>query len=150
MVNYHAIGEYVSRSRGISCQVTHYQNNIQVLAYILGNIPQQAQETQLAFAEAVGWGGPDDFHALQSLIALQYASMSLADLLSFLRLSGWDATVFADCLPYFLVQVSKADPIWYGDIANALHNILQHYLPLSVPDALVIQIEQILNEIGAE
>ncbi len=148
MVNYHAISDYFSRSGGVVYQVPHYQDNIQVLAYLLGQNPQQAQETHLAFANAVGKGGPDDFHALKSVVERQYDKMSLSQLLSFLRLSGWDASVFADCLPYFREQVARADLVWHDDIVEALQNIEQHYLPLSQPDSLLTQIEKLLNEIS--
>ncbi len=148
MVNYHAISEYISRSGGVVCQVPHYQDNIQVLATILGQIPQQAQETRLAFANAVGEGGPDDFQALKTVVEKQYAAMSLPQFLSFLRLSGWDAAVFRDCLPHFQKRIAEADPVWYGDVVAALHNIRQCYLPLSEPDPLIVQIERLLDEIG--
>jgi hypothetical protein len=146
MVNYHAIGAYVARSAGVICQVPHYQDNMQVLAYLLGQIPQLGQETRLAFATSVGEGGPDDFYALKTVVEKQYATMSLSELLSFLRLSGWDATIFADCLPYFRARLSEADPVWYADVADALHNIRQRYLPLHEPDELSIQIEQLLAD----
>lgn len=148
MVNYHAISEFASRSGGEVCSVTHYQDNIQVLAYLFGQIPQQAQETRLAFANAVDQAGPDDFHAVRTVIEKQYAVMNLPQLLSFLRLSGWDATVFADCLPAFREQVNRADPIWHGDVVEALQKIRQRYLPLSQPDDLLFQIEQLLGEIS--
>ncbi len=68
MVNYQAISQYVLYKEGVVCQTAHYQDNIQVLAYLLGDIPQTAQETRLAFAQAVGQGGPDNFFALKSVI----------------------------------------------------------------------------------
>ncbi|MCA9943064.1 MAG: SAM-dependent methyltransferase [Anaerolineales bacterium] len=150
MVNYHAINEFISRSGGIVCQVPHYQDNIQVLAYVLGQIPQQAQETRLAFATAVGQGGPDDFQALKRVVEKQYALMSLPELLSFLRLSGWDAAIFADCLPFLRQRVRQADNVWHGDVVQALTNIRQHYLPLRRADRLVAQIEALLAEIGPD
>mgnify|MGYP002622633404 CR=1 FL=1 len=147
MVNYHAISEYISRSGGIVCRVPHYQDNIQVLAYVLGQIPQRARKTQLAFAGAVEEGSPDDFHALKRVVEKQYATMSLPELLSFLRLSGWDTAIFADCLPHFRDRVLQADPIWHGDVVAALHNIQERYLPLREPDTLLTEIEQLLSAV---
>ncbi|MAU00716.1 MAG: hypothetical protein CL608_26525, partial [Anaerolineaceae bacterium] len=148
MVNYHAISEFISRSSGIVCQVPHYQDNIQVLTYLLGQIPQEARETRLAFVNSVLTGGPDDFHALKSVVEKQYARMSLPEMLSFLRISGWDASIFADCLPHFRERALQADPIWYGDVVVALQNIRQRYLSFHKPDDLIAQIQQLLDEIG--
>lgn len=150
MVNYHAIGEFVSCSSGLVCQVPHYQDNIQVLAYLLGYLPQAGLETQLAFAEAVGEGGPDDFHALKSIIETQYATMRLPELLSFWRLAGWDAAVFTDCLPYLPDKLQQADPAWYPDVYQALYRVWQRYLPLNPNDTLQRQIQSLLKIIDAD
>ena len=150
MVNYHAIGEFISRSSGLVCQVPHYQDNIQVLAYLLGDLPQAGLETQLAFADAVGAAGPDDFQALKSVLEKQYGTMSLPELLSFLRLSGWDATILADMLPHLQTRVETADPVWYADVAAALHRVWQNYLPLRQNDTLFKQISSLLDLMGYE
>ncbi|MCP4422071.1 MAG: hypothetical protein GY805_36120 [Chloroflexi bacterium] len=152
MVNYHAIGQYVLYNEGVVCQVPHYQDNIQVLAYLLGEIPQAAQETRHAFTAAVGQGGPDDFFALKSVAEKQIKQMSLPQLLSFLRLSGWDADVFANFLPHFTAELKTADPVWYPDVQNALNNILHHYLPLNhndpLPDKMYKLLEYLTKKAG--
>lgn len=150
MVNYHAMGEFVSRSGGIVCQTPHYQDNIQVLAYLLGQIPQQGQETELAFATAVGEGGPDDFHALKSVVEKQYRAMRLPELLSFLRVAGWDAAVFTDMCPHLQTALETADPVWHPDVALAVKNVWQHYLPLRKEDGLHGQINRLLDLMGYE
>ena len=150
MVNCHAIGEFIACSNGLVCQVPHYQDNIQVLAYLLGKRPQAAQETRLAFAEAVGEGGPDDFHALKSVVEKQYGTMSLPELLAFLRVSGWDAGVCADMLPHLQKSVEAAEPAWYADVAEALHRVWERYLPLSDDDRLFTSICVLLDLMGYE
>ncbi|WP_420644498.1 SAM-dependent methyltransferase [Candidatus Leptofilum sp.] len=151
MVNYHALSEYISRSGGLVCQAPHYQDNIQLLAYGLGQLPQQAQETQLAFAQAVGEGGsPDDFYALKGVVEKVYSSMSLPELLAFLRLSGWDTAVFTDMQPHLKQQLETADPAWYPDVADALHTVWQCYLPLHQEDSTYQKICHLLDLMGYE
>jgi hypothetical protein len=145
MVNYHAMGEYVSRNGGLVCQVSHYQDNIQLLAYLLGQIPQKGQETQFAFADAVGQGGPDDFHALKSVVEKQYATMNLPELLSFIRMSGWDADVVADCMSHLHELVRQADPAWHADIFQTLYQIEQRYLPLTDVDGLLAHLHNLME-----
>ena len=150
MVNYHAITEFVGRSGGLACHASHYQDNIQVLACLQGQLPQQGQETSLAFADAVEAGGPDDFFALKRVVQGEYGRMTLPDLLSFLRLSGWDSEIFADCAAHLQAQVAQADPIWYADVVEALKNIWQRYLPLTETDALLDEIRKLLDLMGYE
>ena len=150
MVNYTAVSRYVELRGGVVCQVPHYQDNIQTLAYLLGDVPQEAAETRLAFTQAAGWGGPDDFHALKSVVEKLYRSMSLPELLAFLRLSGWDATVFTDMRPYLQNMLQKADPAWYPDMADALHRIWQRHLPLRQEDNTYTKICDLLDMMGYE
>ena len=141
MVNYTAVSRYVELRGGMVCQVPHYQDNIQTLAYLLGDVSQEAAETRLAFDQAVGWGGPDDFYALKSVAEKQVANMTLPELLSFLRFSGWDAELLRDCLPHLRKLLENCDPAWHPDVYNALQNIRQLYLPLYEPDALLGEVD---------
>lgn len=150
MVNYHAIGAFISCSSGLTCQVPHYQDNIQVLAYLLEELPQAGLETQLAFAQAVGEGGPDDFQALKMVVETQYGGMSLPQMLSFLRISGWDAGVLRDMDVQLRTAVATADPVWFEDVAQALQAVWQRYLPLQAEDALLTQIRDLLDLMGYE
>jgi len=109
------------------------------------------QETQLAFANAVGQGiGPDDFHAIKSAIERQYAAMSLPELLSFLRLSGWETAVFTNMMTQLKRQLETADPAWYPDVADALHQIWQSHFPLRPNDDLFTKICHLLDLMGYE
>jgi hypothetical protein len=136
MVNYHAIGEYVRRSGGMALHPPQYQNHVQVAAYLLGDLPQDGLETRLAFAQAVAQGGPDDFFALQEGLRPHLDTLSLPQLLSYLRLSAWDGEVFRDCFPALLARVEQADPVWYGDVTAALAAVWRQYLPLREDDEL--------------
>lgn len=135
MVNYHAIGEYVQRSNGRILQTDHYQDNLQTVAYLL-NPPPSTAETTLAFDTAVVNNGPDDFFALRQSLAPVYDQLTLPQLLSFLRHSGYDADIVRDTFTALLAQVQSADPAWYPDVADALHHIWHGYLPLRPDDDL--------------
>ena len=141
MVNYTAVSRYAELCGGVVCQVPHYQDNIQTLAYLLGDMPREAAETRLAFTQAVGWGGADDFYALKSVAEKQIANLELPELLSLLRLSGWDAELLRDCLPHLQKLLEYCDEAWYADVYNALQIVRQLYLPLREPDALLEEVD---------
>lgn len=148
MVNYHAIGQYVELAGGLSLHPAHYQDNLQVAAYLLGRRPRQGRETRRAFADAVVEGGPDDFFALKEALTPHLAALTLPQLLSYLRWSAWDATVFQDCFPTLLKRVQAAEPVWHGDVAAALRRIWRQYLPLQGADPVADAVARLLREMG--
>ena len=143
MVNYHAIASYVELAGGRPLQTDHYQNNIQVSAYLFGT--EKSAETEIAFQQAVVTGGPDDFFALKEAVEPRYGEMSLPQLLSFLRLSHFDADLFRDCAEVLVTLVKEADPVWYGDVAAVLEAIDKQYLPLGEGDDLAALIEGLMS-----
>jgi hypothetical protein len=150
MVNYHAIGQFVELNGGLAMHPSHYQENIQVAAFILGEIPQGGIETQQAFADAIANSGPNEFFAIKQALESHLATMTLGQLLSLLRISAWDADIFRDCYPFLLARVQEESPVWYTDVANMLVNIRQQYLPLREDDDLDDLIQNLLDEMGVE
>ena len=149
MVNYHAIGEYVARDGGLALHSPHYQDNLQVAAYLLGDVPQGGIEIQQAFADAVVNGGPDDLFALRQALMPHLDELTLPQLLSVLRLSTWDADVLRDCHAALLAQVQQSDPVWYADVAAVLTHVWRQYLPLNEDDDLKKLITQLFDVMGA-
>ena len=145
MVNFHAISEYVALNDGLVLQAPHYQDNIQQIAYLLGDLPQDGLETQFAFSNNAIQQNPDDFFALKQIVEKQYDQLTLAQLLSFLRQSYWDASIFTDCFVALQKEIERCDPVWYPDILNMLENIWVQYLPIDQNDLLVKHISQLLQ-----
>ena len=150
MVNYHAIGQFVELGGGRTLHPPHYQENIQVAAFILGEIPQDGIETQQAFADAIANRGPNEFFAIKQALESHLAVLTLGQLLSLLRISAWDADIFRDCYPNLMARVQEESPVWYADVSNALANIRQQYLPLREDDDLDELIQNLLDEMGIE
>ncbi len=148
MVNFHAISEYVALNDGLILQAPHYQDNIQQIAYLLGDTPQEGLETALAFTNHALKNSPDDFFALKQTIEKEYDQLSLPQLLSFLRQSYWDASIFSDAFTELQKEVEQCDPVWYPDIISALENIWEQYLPIHQDDLVSKQITQLLAIIG--
>ncbi len=150
MVNYHAIGRYVELNGGQALHPVQYQDNLQVAAYLLGQQPQGGLEVRQAFADAIGQAGPDDFFALKQALEPHLGSLTLPQILSYLRLSVWDADIFRDCFPALLAQVKAADSVWYEDLMLVIRQVWEQYLPLSEDDDLAGLIEQLLAAMGVD
>lgn len=150
MVNFHAMSQYVLKSGGTVLHPSHYQDNIQIMGFLLGEMPSAGRETGQAFAEAISSGGPDDFFAMEKMLSRDYDFFSLPQLLSFLRFSGWDGMIFQDCFAALLAQVIRAEPIWYPDVRDALMAIWQQHLPLNEEDELRSKVVHLLGQMGFE
>ena len=150
MVNYHAIGQYVEMADGLALHPTQYQDNLQVAAYVLGQLPQDGTETQMAFANAVGQRGPDDFFALRQALALHLDTLTLPQILSYLRLNAWDADLFRDCYPTLLANLEQTDPVWYPDVHDVIMRVWYQYLPLVKNDDLEEKMKLLVEKMGFE
>lgn len=143
MVNYDTIARYVEWAGGMALHAPHYQDNLQTAVYLFGHHPH-TELTARAFARAITASGPDDFFALKQAIAPHVDSFALPQLLSYLRLSVYDADVFTDCFPALLARVQADDPVWYADVEAVLMAVWEQYLPLTDDDPLEAQITQLL------
>ncbi len=149
MVNYHAIGQYAELTGGQALYPAQYQDNLQVAAYVWGqgngrfDKLNAGRYTRQAFADAIGNAGPDDFFALRQALEPHLDTLTLPQLLSYLRLNVWDADIFRDCFPALLTQTLAADSIWYEDIDLVLRQVWRQYLPLSEADNMADLIQQL-------
>lgn len=150
MVNYHAIGQFVEQSGWLALHTEHYQENIQVAAFLLGQLPNEGIETHQAFTDAIAMNGPNEFFAIKQALEPHLESLTLGQLLSYLRLSAWDADIFRDCFPTLLAHVQAESSVWYADVANAIAQVQQQYLPLCESDDLKGMIEKLVEEMGIE
>lgn len=148
MVNYHALSQFVELADGLVLHTNHYQDNLQTAVYALGQLPQNGLETQLAFQQTIQQNGPDDFFALKQALEPQLDSLTLPQILSYCRLSAFDADIFRDCLPALKTQLQQTDPVWFADVTDVLEKVRQQYLPLREDDDLGEKIEELFELMG--
>ena len=147
MVNYHAISQYVQRVGGEVLHPAHYQDNLQVVAYLLGDGAINSRETTLAFQQAIS---PDDFFALKTAVEPHLTTFTLPQILSYVRLSGYDADIFLDCLPILLDQLPHVSEAWYADVYETAVQVWQGYFPLGEERDLAGEIGRLLTAMGYE
>ena len=148
MVNYHALGQYVARQGGLALHTDHYQDNLQTAVFLQGQLPQAGLETQLAFQLAVQTHGPDDFFALKQALEPTIGTLTLPQILSYLRLTLYDANVFRECFPALRDRLRESDPVWFADVVAVLDEIRRLYLPLREDDDLEQLMRELYNLMG--
>ncbi|GAB4198816.1 MAG: SAM-dependent methyltransferase [Roseiflexaceae bacterium] len=148
-VNYHAIGAYARLLGGAVLQTSHQPAHLHVVGLLFGQPPDGSGETELAYYEAVERGGPDDFFALKKGIEPHYAALSLAQILAYLRLSGWDSNIFWGCLPSLLARAAEADAGLRAELCAAAAHVWAGYFPIGEADDLAFHIGMLLYALGA-
>jgi tetratricopeptide (TPR) repeat protein len=132
-VNFHALGEYI---RGLGGTVLHPPSRhsmLNVSTFILGQSADADVlhgETALAYDEAIGQAGPDDFSVITRMLTQQVETMQRGQLLSFLRSTAYDPDYFARCVPLLLDSLPEIS--WSGtqDIRLAADEAWEMYYPI--------------------
>lgn len=127
MVNYHAIRQYFQNQGGRVFHASHQHNNLNISAFLLGNHPNGYLETRQAFIETIENCGPDDFYTLIKGIGNNYNALALEQILSLLRLSGWDAKIFKECFSALLNHVESAPVLLKQELHCALQQVWDNY-----------------------
>lgn len=146
MVDYQIIGEYCRALGGQVIHPAHRHESLNVSAFLFGAADGGFVETRQAYEEAVGKFGPDDFFILKEGVARVYDSLSPAQLLAFLRLSGWDYKRFLECLPVLKNHLPELDETQKQELYEAARRVWEAYLPIGEDEDLAFHIGTLLLE----
>jgi tetratricopeptide (TPR) repeat protein len=149
MVNYHALGRWLARRGGALLTTSHREPWLRVVAGLLGLPAAAAAEIRAAFDAAIERRGPDDYFVLQQGIAQLYEHLGIEPLLAWLRLSGWDPSVFLGAFPRLVSLAAGAGEDQRGEIHRAVHEVARAYFPLPEAADLAFPLGVVLCEIGA-
>jgi len=144
MVNYHAIGEYMRNQGGQVLRTAHRYTNLYVSAYLLGQQSDGYLETAQSFREAIEPGGPDDFYILKSSVEGIYKSLSLQQLLVYLRFSGWDSNIFLGCYPVLLDHIQLSSEEEEYTLSQAVQHVWDTYYHIGEEQDLAFSIGVLL------
>jgi tetratricopeptide (TPR) repeat protein len=145
MVNYHALGQYVTAHGGRVLANPHRDTGLHVGTFLFGQ--SRDVETRLAHADAVVLRGPDDFFHLKKSVEKNYDGLSLEQLLAYLRFSGWDSNIALGCSDALMARLAPAEPAARVEVREALRQIWEHYYPMNEPRDLAFQLGSLSCEI---
>ena len=129
-VNYHALGKYIVKQGGQVLHTAHRHNSLDVSAFVLGTSPNSIIETRQAYATAIEQFGPDDFFTLKKGIEKTYDTLTIPQIISYLRLSGWDANIFLGCFPALLIRVDHLSGAERQELSKAIQQVWETYYPI--------------------
>jgi tetratricopeptide (TPR) repeat protein len=146
-VNYHALGQWLVHRGGTFLSTTHVSSSLAVVAGLLGEPPGGSIEMRLAFDEAVERTGPDDFFDLKRGLETAAESLTLPQLLAWVRFSGWDAHVLLALFPALMQHARPApDPLRH-EIDRMVQEVWSRHFPVREPGDLPFHLGVLLCEI---
>lgn len=148
-VNYHAIAAYVTQRQGVALTPSHGSPHLCVTAFLLGEHVSGYAETRLAYEQTLEPGGPDGFFSLRQELLARIGEMALTHALAFLRASGWDPRVLADCLPVLWRHQPEASELETQDVIDAVRRSWTRYYPIGEEQDLASELGMLLHAYGA-
>ena len=161
MVNYHALAFYAGRVHRALVRFGDRDRSGLCCAAFLFPVRDQLEppaltlyETMFAFGEAVErGGGPDDWFAVKKSVEKNYDAFDLPRLLSYIRLSEYDANVCFGArhvLRERLLDAIERDDGLVQETHAVLRHVLERYFPLGQERAdLFFMIGSLFYESGA-
>ncbi|MDH6097501.1 tetratricopeptide repeat protein [Anabaenopsis sp. FSS-46] len=153
MVNYHAIGQYVINQGGQALDTPHRHASLNISAFMFGHPPTEYAETRHGYSDAIINNSPDDFFHLKKAMESQWDSfaaawgadrLTLQQLIAYLRLSGWDANIFLNCLSSLNKLIETTNQTQRQELIQIIENIWDTYYPIGETQDLPFQLGKLL------
>jgi len=147
MVNYHAIAQYVRNLDGQVLQMTYKHDSLNVSAFLIGQHPKGYRETGQAYQEAIDRFGPDDFFVLKEGIQQCYTKLAPQQIIAYLKLSHWDASIFLDLFSDLHENLTDASESLKKSLREAAQSIWDLYYPIGETNDVAFQLGMLLYRI---
>jgi len=142
--NYHALGKYIELCDGQFLTTPHYHNYIDICVGLLGSHPNDYLETQQAYQHEIIWNNPDDFQTVKSAIDQQDEAFDVNQFLAFLRLCGWESTVFLEYFPILSQNFDNFTPNIRKGLYQAVIQIWEMYFHIGEDQDLPFALGRLL------
>lgn len=145
-VNYHAIKEFCERSGGLAMFPGVQHHSLNVSACLMVDGAAGHLETRRAYQRHVQDFSPDDFFVLTRHAVRTIGQMSVAEILTYLRLSHDDSHLLALSLPRLRELAAALDRDEHRAVREAIDRVWDLYFPLKEPLDLADGIARLLFE----
>ncbi len=147
-VNYHAIAQYFKNSGGDVLHSSHRSTSLIVGAFLMGANRENFIHTNHAFADTVELFGPDDFFSLKKGIEKNYNDLDPAQIMSLIRLSGYDSRILKQCHTVLLDSLEKMTNEEEIELFRLINQVWDLYYHIGEEENLPFQLAMLLFGIG--
>ena len=148
VANYHALKAHCEQSGGTAFFPQYASNSLTVGFLMYLNSDRRYPETQLAYQRHINDFGPDDYFVIKKHIEKGVGQLQLKDLFAYIRLSEFDARLFAQFLPRFHELIDEFTEDNRYTLLQTVARVWDGYYPLKEANDLPFEIGLILFEIN--
>lgn len=130
MVNFDGLGRCITERGGLALHPWHQPAHVVCAAYVLGGGAGSWPETELAYLDHLAEAGPDDFFTLQAAALSDPGSLTLSQMLTYLRISRFDPVVFLACFSPLLDIIAAAPAYARPDVARVVRAVWAQYFAI--------------------
>ncbi|MEM9538863.1 MAG: SAM-dependent methyltransferase [Cyanobacteria bacterium P01_E01_bin.42] len=146
MANYPAIARYVENEGGLPLLPQHRHRSIAICAFLFGN--RNCLETRHAYQTNIAQSSPDDFFTLKKALEVHFQTLSLEQILAYLRFSGWDYKLFLGCFDNLMMQVENISVSLRDELHRAIANIWEMYYFIGEEQDLPFHLSMLSYKMG--
>lgn len=140
-VNYHALQQYCAGQGGLTFFSRHQQANLDLGCLLFLADAGSYCDTSQAYERFVNDYGPDDYFSLKKLIEPHFDSLTCRDIISVIRLSGYDARIFRQMLTRLFEILSEISENERLNLLMVIPRIWDTYYPLG-------ELEDLADDLG--
>jgi len=146
MVNHHAIAQYTNNQGGQALIPNHLHRSLDISAFLWYG--GDCVETHHAYENTINQASPDDFFALKKALEPHFNTLSLKEILAYLRLSRWDFKIFFGCFHSLMQQVATTSEQLHQEIFTAIQNVWATYYFIGEEQDLPLHLSMVLYQMG--
>ena len=130
MVDFSVIAAYVRARRGLALLPPHRAGSLTVVSFVLDEGRHAWPGVTQAYQDSIEVGGPDDFFAIDQQLSEITTVPTLTQLLSRLRASEWDSSVFRRVCTDLMLRATTAEAAEREAIRDAVRQVEELYYPI--------------------
>ncbi len=147
-VNYHALGSYCKKHGGVAMFPEYSNFHLDLGALLFLPEPETYSETKIAYEHFVNDFGPDDNNSIKLFAYRNIAKMNTKEIIAWLRLSGYDSTLFKNILPLIKQLIRQISVNERTRLAQTMHRIWDGYFTLDEEFDMAFEIGGMMYALG--
>jgi tetratricopeptide (TPR) repeat protein len=147
-VNFHSLEKYFENLGGKAIHSIYEHENINMSLFLLSKSTHNFVETTMAYNEIIESIGPDDFYIIKKAVVPLGESLETKQLLTFLRLTVWDARTFQEFYNILLERIDEEENFPLEELIIVINKVWEHYFPIGEEGDLAYYLGSLLSYIG--
>jgi hypothetical protein len=147
-VNFHAIERFVEKLGGTTWHCKHDEDGLNISLAIINKPGLHFNYTRQSFVEEIINFGPADFFSIKKILEQQVHTLNPTHMLTYLRLSHWDAKIFLLMAPRLHNLLPNSPPFIQQQWREAIKLVWRLYYHIDEQHELALQISLLLAGIG--